>query len=218
MASFSALTGIAAPILDANIDTDVIMPKQFLKTITRTGLAIGAFHDLRFTSDDVPNTSFVLNNEPWCAAQILIVGPNFGCGSSREHAVWGLLQLGIKVIIGTSFAGIFYDNATRNGLLLVETSTSEVERLGSLARDPSSCQMTVNLFETTISSADGRKIEFSIEPLRREAILSGQDHIDRTLQYSDDIRAFEKRSAQQAPWLFENPTMTKHEGSHFEAS
>jgi len=202
MEPFTRLAGVAASLPMANVDTDVIMPKQFLKTVTREGLADGTFHDLRFDASGERVPGFVLNVAPWTDARILIVGPNFGCGSSREHAVWGLLQLGIRAIVGTSFAGIFYDNAARNGLLLVQAPATTVEEFHRLAANPAHCGMTVDLEERTIA-AGGRTLAFEIEPLRRETLLSGRDPIGATLEWSRDIEAFERAQSASSPWLWE---------------
>ncbi|MGM3388736.1 3-isopropylmalate dehydratase small subunit [Stutzerimonas stutzeri] len=201
MNPFVNVSGTAAPMLAANLDTDVIMPKQFLKGIDRKGLDQGVFFDLRFLPDRQPNPEFVLNQKPWTEACFLVVGPNFGCGSSREHAVWGLKQLGIRALIGTSFAGIFFDNCQRNGLLLIQLGDTELRRLGERVADPSSAEIRIDLERQHIVLGNGQAIEFHIDALRKQALLLGLDAIDSTLQRTEQIRAFESRHLQANPWL-----------------
>ena len=200
MEAFNGLLGVAAALPGANIDTDVIMPKQFLKGLDRSGLALGAFYDLRFDGEGLPRPNFVLNREPWAAAKFLIVGPNFGCGSSREHAVWGLQQLGIRAIIGTSFAGIFFDNCANNGLLALALPENDVETLASLADDPAVNCIDVNLVQQEISCAIG-VIRFEIDKVRRERFLLGLDPVGVTLKDSQAISSFERAHFEAAPWL-----------------
>jgi 3-isopropylmalate/(R)-2-methylmalate dehydratase small subunit len=201
MEPFVNISGIAAPMLAANVDTDVIMPKQFLKGIDRNGLDRGVFFDLRFLADGRPNPEFVLNQAPWNEAQFLVVGPNFGCGSSREHAVWGLKQLGIRALIGTSFAGIFFDNCQRNGLLLIQLTDAELREVGQLSAKPESAAIRIDLEGQQIVLHDGRTIEFAIDALRKESLLLGLDAIGSTLQRTEQIKAFETRHLQANPWL-----------------
>lgn len=201
MQPFTTVHGIAAAMLAANVDTDVIMPKQFLKGIDRNGLDRGLFFDLRFLADGARNPAFVLNQAPWDAASFLVVGPNFGCGSSREHAVWGLKQLGIRALIGTSFAGIFYDNCQRNGVLLIQLKDADLQALGALVSQAESAAIRVDLPAQTITLADGRRIAFSIDALRKEALISGLDAIGSTLQRTAAIRQFEAVHLQANPWL-----------------
>ncbi|WP_313220260.1 3-isopropylmalate dehydratase small subunit [Stutzerimonas nitrititolerans] len=201
MQPFTTVSGVAAPFLAANVDTDVIMPKQFLKGIDRNGLNRGVFFDLRFLQDGNSNPEFVLNQAPWNQSSFLVVGPNFGCGSSREHAVWGLKQLGIRAIIGTSFAGIFFDNCQRNGVLLIQLSEAELQALGAMVAQPQNADIEVDLVEQTICLADGRRIAFSIDTLRKDALMRGLDAIGSTLQRTEQIKAFEARHLQANPWL-----------------
>lgn len=201
MQPFNKVEGVAAPILAANVDTDVIMPKQFLKGIDRNGLDRGAFFDLRFLDDGTPNPEFVLNQTPWNDSKFLVVGPNFGCGSSREHAVWGMKQLGIRALIGTSFAGIFYDNCQRNGVLTIQLSPAELKELGAMVSQPETAKIAVDLDEQRIFLSDGRRIEFKIDALRKDALLQGLDAIGSTLVRSEQIRSFEERHLQANPWL-----------------
>ncbi|MBA1275427.1 3-isopropylmalate dehydratase small subunit [Stutzerimonas azotifigens] len=201
MEPFVDISGTAAPMLAANVDTDVIMPKQFLKGIDRNGLDRGVFFDLRFLPNGEPNPDFILNQKPWNEARFLVVGPNYGCGSSREHAVWGLKQLGIRAVIGTSFAGIFFDNCQRNGLLLIQLSDAPLRELGERVARPESSSIRIDLAAQTITLDGGRAIEFAIDALRKEALLQGLDAIGSTLQRTDQIKAFEARHLQANPWL-----------------
>jgi len=199
-APFLVRTGAAAAIPAANVDTDVIMPKQFLKGIDRAGLDKGLFHGLRFAASGAPNPDFVLNKAPWAKARFLVVGPNFGCGSSREHAAWGLKQFGIEALIGTSFAGIFFDNCARNGLLAIEAREDIVDALMAIASDADDNVLSIDLPNQTIA-ARGRVFEFEIESGRKDAIARGLDTIGLTLETRDAIAAFEARHFSQNPWL-----------------
>lgn len=198
---FTRVSGKAAPMLAANIDTDVIMPKQFLKGIDRAGLDRGLFFDLRFLTDGQPNPEFVLNQPAWQGASFMVVGPNFGCGSSREHAVWGLKQMGIRALIGSSFAGIFYDNCQRNGVLLITLDEPLLQRLGRVVSQPEGVQISVDLQAQEIRLHDGELIPFEIDTLRKTALLLGLDAIGSTLQRSDQIKAFERQHLAANPWL-----------------
>lgn len=200
MQAFTTVEGIAAPLPGANIDTDVIMPKQFLKGLDRAGLGIGAFHNLRFDAEGRPRSDFILNQPPWREAKFLIVGPNFGCGSSREHAVWGLLQIGVRALIGTSFAGIFFDNCANNGLLAITLPRADVESLLTLAADPERNEIKVDVGKATIESLAGA-MRFDIDALRRERFLLGLDPIEATLRGAPAIRDFESRHFASSPWL-----------------
>jgi len=198
---FTVVTGKAAPMLAANIDTDVIMPKQFLKGIDRSGLDRGLFFDLRFLASGEPNPAFVLNQPGWQGARFMVVGPNFGCGSSREHAVWGLKQVGIRALIGSSFAGIFYDNCQRNGVLLITLDDAQVHTLGQAVSQADQAQISVDLEAQQIRLADGQVIAFQIDTLRKTALLLGLDAIGSTLQRSEQIKAFEREHLAANPWL-----------------
>jgi len=200
MEAFNNITGTLAPLPAANIDTDVIMPKQFLKGIDRQGLDRGVFFDLRFLADGSPNPDFILNQRGWEHATFLLVGANFGCGSSREHAVWGLNQLGIRAIIGTSFAGIFDDNCQRNGVLTLTLSDEDYQRLSAVANDPTNNRITVSLEQQAILF-DNQRIAFSVSALKREMLLGGGSAVDWTLQYASDISQFETQHFAQRPWL-----------------
>ena len=202
MEPFQSLTGVAAALPMANLDTDQIMPKQFLRGVDReSGLAEGFLHDLRFEAPGRPRADFVLNQAPWTQAKVLITGPNFGCGSSREHAVWGLRQLGMRCVIGSSFGGIFGDNCTRNGVPAITLPLAQVERLMKLAADPTTCQITVDLERQTIASADGLSLRFEFDPLRRHMLLKGLDAVGLTMESADAIRRFEQAYLQAQPWL-----------------
>ena len=198
---FTHVTGKAAPMLAANIDTDVIMPKQFLKGIDRSGLDRGLFFDLRLLASGELNPGFVLNQPGWQGASFMVVGPNFGCGSSREHAVWGLQQMGIRALIGSSFAGIFYDNCQRNGVLLITLEEAVLQGLGQTVSREDQAQISVDLEAQEIQLADGQVIPFQIDTLRKTALLLGLDAIGTTLQRSEQIKAFERKHLKANPWL-----------------
>ncbi|WP_341958865.1 3-isopropylmalate dehydratase small subunit [Pseudomonas sp. RC10] len=201
MQPFTQVTGKAAPMLAANTDTDVIMPKQFLKGIDRAGLDRGLFFDLRFLPSGEPNPDFILNQPGWQGAKFLVTGPNFGCGSSREHAVWGLKQMGIQALIGSSFAGIFYDNCQRNGVLTIVLDEAQVQALGKVISQPDSVQIEVDLPAQEIRLQDGRVIPFNIDELRKNALLLGLDAIGSTLQKREQILAFQQKHLAENPWL-----------------
>lgn len=201
MQAFTTISGSAAPFLAANIDTDVIMPKQFLKGIDRQGLDRGLFFDLRFLASGEPNPGFVLNQPAWRDAAFLVTGPNFGCGSSREHAVWGLKQVGIRALIGTTFAGIFYDNCQRNGVLAIQLDAAQFKQVAEVISVQATAYIRVNLPEQTIELADGTLIGFEIDELRKQSLLLGLDAIGTTLQRTEQIRAFEARHLAENPWL-----------------
>jgi 3-isopropylmalate/(R)-2-methylmalate dehydratase small subunit len=202
MEPFISITGIAAALPRANLDTDQIMPKQFLRGIDRVGLSNGLLFDLRFEAPGKPRQDFVLNQAPWNQAAILIAGPNFGCGSSREHAVWGLRELGIRCVIAASFGGIFGDNCSRNGVPAIVLPQADVDRLMALASDPATSTMTVDLErQLVVTPADGKQLRFEFDPLRRHMLLEGLDAVGLTMQHADEIRAFEQRHLASQPWL-----------------
>lgn len=201
MEPFDVVTGRIAPMLAANIDTDVIMPKQFLMGIDREGLARGVFYDQRFLQSGEPDPGFVLNQEAWQGAKFLAVGPNFGCGSSREHAVWGLKQLGIRALVGTTFAGIFFDNSQRNGLLLIELDAGRFSAFGKLVSSGLLGEISIDLPRQVIVLPDGDAIKFDIDPLHKEGLMLGLDAIGNTLRQADQIRDFERSHLQANPWL-----------------
>jgi 3-isopropylmalate/(R)-2-methylmalate dehydratase small subunit len=202
MQAFTSITGAAAALPQANLDTDQLMPKQFLRGVDRRGLADGFLFDMRFQAPGVRRADFVLNRAPWDRATVLITGPNFGCGSSREHAVWGLRELGIRCVIGPSFGGIFADNCTRNGVPAIALPPEEVQRLMTLAADARTCEITVDLQSQSITTAaDGRQLRFDFDALRRDMLLRGLDAVGATLHYADDIRRFEQAHFAEQPWL-----------------
>jgi len=201
MQPFTQVSGKAAPMLAANVDTDVIMPKQFLKGIDRAGLDRGLFFDLRFLPSGEPNPQFILNQPAWQGAKFLVTGPNFGCGSSREHAVWGLKQMGIQALIGSSFAGIFYDNCQRNRVLTIVLEEAQVQMLGKLVSQRETAQIEVDLPAQEIRLKDGQVMPFKIDELRKNALLLGLDAIGSTLQKREQILAFQQRHLAENPWL-----------------
>jgi len=184
------ISGLAAPLPLANVDTDVIMPKRFLITITREGLADGTFADLRFDEVGKPRPDFVLNQAPWTQATILIVGDNFGCGSSREHAVWGMRQLGIEACIGTGFAGIFFDNARKNGLALPVVTADDRDALLQLAGSENGTRMAIDIEHRKITAGD-MTVPFQMDDATQAALIRGGDETLDTLEYAQAIRAFE---------------------------
>ena len=200
MTPFATVSGVAAPLRAANIDTDVIMPKQFLKGIDRAGLDVGLFHDLRFDADGNARPQFILNRPGWQDAAFLVVGDNFGCGSSREHAVWGLMQYGVRAIIGTSFAGIFFDNCARNGLLAITLPGDVVAMLMATADDAATNLLTVDL-ERQVIGAGNASIGFEIDAARKDALMRGLDAIGQTLTLRDEIVAFQNRHFKAHPWF-----------------
>ena len=200
MEPFLVVSGVAVPLPAANIDTDVIMPKRYLKGVDREGLAIGVLHDLRFDAVGRAVPDFVLNRPEWADARFLIVGPNFGCGSSREHAVWGLRQLGVRALIGVSFAGIFFDNCARNGLLALTLPPDQVAGLSAQASDPASNGLTLDLPAQTIATVDG-SFGFAIDPHLKRRLVEGLDGVGVALRDADLIRAFESDYLNRRPWL-----------------
>jgi 3-isopropylmalate/(R)-2-methylmalate dehydratase small subunit len=204
MEPFISVSGRAAPFTAPNVDTDVIMPKTFLKGVDRKGLDVGVFNLLRFQNGQ-PHPDFILNQPGFEGASFLVVGPNFGCGSSREHAVWGLKQLGIRALIGSTFAGIFDDNCRNNGVLTIKLAPEEVRDLAERVSAPETNCLTVDLAKQTIlHEASGAVIGFCIEATRKEALMSGLDAISATLSHADDIRAFEARHRLANPWFYKS--------------
>jgi 3-isopropylmalate/(R)-2-methylmalate dehydratase small subunit len=201
MQKFTKLTSVAAPLPIINIDTDMIIPKDYLKTIKRTGLGKGLFAEMRFAEDGSENSDFVLNKAPYRKAEILVAGDNFGCGSSREHAPWALLDFGIKCVISTSFADIFYNNCFKNGILPVKVSEEELEKLMDDAKRGANATVTVDLENQTIVGPDGGTINFDIDPDRRHRLLNGIDDIGETLQKASEISGFEARMKDARPWI-----------------
>lgn len=194
------IEGIAAPLVIDNLDTDQIMPKQFLRIIDKTGLADGVLYDLRFTPDGTPRPDFILNRPSWRDARILIGGANFGCGSSREHAVWGMQQLGIDAVIAPSFAEIFFGNALNNRLLLVTLPQDQVDTLAVETSSPSSNHVRIDLDAMTVRAAGGMTFPFTLGARHRKMLIEGLDLIGATLQHLDQIEAFERHHASSRPW------------------
>ncbi len=202
MEKFNKLQGVAAPMDMINIDTDKIIPKLHLRTIKRTGLGKVVFDELRFNTDGSEKPDFVLNQEPYRGANILVAGDNFGCGSSREHAPWALLDFGIRCIISTSFADIFYNNCFKNGILPIAVAQEELDVLMRDAADRDNPVLTIDLEATEITRPNGLKISFIIDAFRRDCLLNGLDDIGLTMQKVDKIDAFEAVQRQQQPWLY----------------
>jgi len=200
MKPFTQLTGTAAPLPIANIDTDQIIPKQFLKTVSREGLAKGLFYDLKTKADGSPDSDFVLNKPAYAKASILIAKENFGCGSSREHAPWALLDQGLTCVIAPSFADIFYNNCFKNGLLPVVLPRDVVGRLLDQAGGPNHI-FTVDLAAQTVTAPDGKVHRFDIDQGRKASLLAGLDDIGESLQHAAAIKAFEEKRKLAQPWL-----------------
>jgi 3-isopropylmalate/(R)-2-methylmalate dehydratase small subunit len=201
MEKFTTLTGIAAPIDKINVDTDAIIPKIHLRTIKRTGLGKVLFEEWRFNEDGSENPDFVLNQEPYRDAKILIAGDNFGCGSSREHAPWALLDFGIRCVIAPSFADIFYNNSFKNGILLIRLPKEQIEALMADARDRENPELTIDLENQEIRRSNGAAIRFEIDPFRKQCLLGGLDDIGLTLEKEEAIAAYEANQRQNQPWL-----------------
>jgi len=199
MQKFNTLTGIAAPLEIQNVDTDMIIPKQFLRTIKRSGLGIHAFHDMRYDDAGQPNPDFILNQSPYDKASILIAGTNFGCGSSREHAPWSLLDMGFRCIIAPSFADIFYNNSFKNGILLITLPEEQITDLMNDAKDKA--ELTVDLHSQTITRPDGSVIEFDVESFRRHCLLNGLDDIGLTMQHREEIDEYEAEISLKRSWI-----------------
>ena len=200
MEKFVKLVGVAAPLPIMNVDTDMIIPKQYLKTIQRTGLGKGLFSEMRYREDGSENPDFVLNLPAYRKASILVAGDNFGCGSSREHAPWALLDFGVRCVISTSFADIFYNNCFKNGILPIAVSQAELDKLMDDASRGANATLTIDLAAQEIRGPDGGVITFDIDPFRKHCLLNGLDDIGLTLQKADQIDAYEKRAAAKRPW------------------
>ena len=212
MEKFASLTAIVAPLDRANVDTDAIIPKQFLKSIQRAGFGPNLFDEWRYLDHGEPgmdnsqrplNPDFVLNQARYQGAQILLAQENFGCGSSREHAPWALLDYGFRVIIAPSFADIFFNNCFKNGILPIVLEQAVVSQLFAEVEATQGYQLNVDLAAQLISKPDGQTIAFEVDAFRKHCLLNGLDDIGLTLQHVDDIKAYEAKRAQQAPWLFD---------------
>ena len=201
MDKFTVLTGVAAPLRIINVDTDMIIPKQYLKTIKRTGLGSGLFAEMRYRDDGSENPDFILNQPAYRNAQILVAGDNFGCGSSREHAPWALLDFGIRCVISTSFADIFRANCFRNGMLPVTLEAAAVAYLMARATQCPESPFTVDLEAGLVGTGEGWSAAFAVEPDRREALLQGLDEVGATLTRSPAIESFEAKHWARRPWL-----------------
>ncbi|WP_022706002.1 MULTISPECIES: 3-isopropylmalate dehydratase small subunit [Paracoccus] len=201
MDKFTTLTGIAAPMPLVNIDTDMIIPKQFLKTIKRSGLGINLFDEMRYDRDGNELPDFVLNQPAYRDSQILVAGDNFGCGSSREHAPWALLDFGIRCVISTSFADIFFNNCFKNGILPVVLPQDAVDALMEDAKKGANARMTVDLESQTVTTSDGEVFGFDIDPFRKHCLMNGLDDIGLTMEKAPAIDDFEGRMAQARPWI-----------------
>ena len=201
MDKFTTLTGVAAPLEIDNIDTDMIIPKQYLKTIKRTGLGAGLFSEMRYNDDGSPNPDFVLNKPAYKNARILVAGDNFGCGSSREHAPWALLDFGIRSVISTDFADIFYNNCFKNGILPIRVSAEDLPKLMDDAQRGANSTLTIDLEAQEIRGPDGGMVKFEIDPFRKHCLMEGLDDIGLTLVEAPAIDTFEKKAATARPWL-----------------
>ncbi|MCL4188479.1 MAG: 3-isopropylmalate dehydratase small subunit [Rhodobacteraceae bacterium] len=201
MDKFTALTGVAAPLPLVNVDTDMIIPKQFLKTIKRTGLGRNLFDEMRYTPDGAEIPDFVLNRPAYRNAEILVAGENFGCGSSREHAPWALLDFGIRCVIAPSYADIFYQNCFKNGILPIVLPQEAVDVLMDDARRGANARITVDLPSQTVTASDGTTFAFEIDPFKKHCLLNGLDDIGLTMEKAPAIDGFEARAAAARPWL-----------------
>lgn len=201
MQKFTQLTGVAAPLPMINVDTDMIIPKQFLKTIQRTGLGKHLFDEMRYTPDGAEIDDFILNKAAYRKAQILIAGENFGCGSSREHAPWALLDFGIRCVVAPSFADIFFGNCFKNGILPIVLPQSEIDKLLDDASRGSNAVISIDLEKQEIRGPDGGCIRFDVDPFRKQCLLNGLDDIGLTLRHASAIDSFEDRRKLSEPWL-----------------
>jgi 3-isopropylmalate/(R)-2-methylmalate dehydratase small subunit len=201
MEKFTQLTGVAAPLPLINVDTDMIIPKQFLKTIKRTGLGKNLFDEMRYDREGNEIADFVLNRPAYRDAQILVAGENFGCGSSREHAPWALLDFGIRAVIAPSYADIFFNNCFKNGILPIVLPQEEVDALMKDAEKGANARMTIDLEAQTVTSSDGRVFHFEVDPFRKHCLLNGLDDIGLSLEKAAFIESFEAKVAQSRPWV-----------------
>jgi len=200
MEKFNTLRGVAAPLPMVNVDTDMIIPKNFLKTIKRTGLKDGLFYEMRWTADG-QKKDFVLDQPAYKDAKIIVAGPNFGCGSSREHAPWALLDFGIRCIISEDFADIFYNNCFKNGILPITVSQDDLDKLFDDARRGANATLTVDLEAQEIRGPDGGVVTFDLDPFRKHCLLNGLDDIGLTMEKAPAIATYESKAAESRPWL-----------------
>jgi 3-isopropylmalate/(R)-2-methylmalate dehydratase small subunit len=201
MEKFTTLRGVAAPLPMINVDTDMIIPKQFLKTLARSGLGEHLFTEMRYQTDGAEKPDFVLNRQPYREAAILVAGENFGCGSSREHAAWSLLDFGIRCVIAPSFADIFHNNCFKNGILPIVLPKAQIDALMADAEKGANAVVTVDLEKQEIIRPDGEAVAFEVDAFRRHCLLNGLDDISLTLAKDDQIAAFEARRRTERPWL-----------------
>lgn len=201
MEKFTTLTAVAAPLNMINVDTDMIIPKDYLKTIQRTGLGKGLFAEMRYNDDGSLNADFVLNKPAYKAAKIIVAGDNFGCGSSREHAPWALLDYGIRAVISTQFGDIFYNNAFKNGILPIKVSKEDLDMLMDDADRGANSTLSIDLAAQEIRGPDGGVVHFEIDPFKKHCLLNGLDEIGLTLAKADHIATFEKEAALERPWI-----------------
>ncbi len=201
MQKFTQLTGVAAPMPMINIDTDKIIPKQFLKTIKRTGLGTHLFDEMRYDMDGKEKPDFVLNKPAYRKAEVIVAGENFGCGSSREHAPWALLDFGVRCVISTSFADIFFNNCFKNGILPIPLPQAEVDKLMADAEKGANARVTIDLVRQEITRPNGEVIKFEVDPHRKHCLLNGLDDVGLTLQKGKSIDAFEAQRRQSQAWL-----------------
>lgn len=201
MEKFEKLTGIAAPMPLVNIDTDMIIPKQFLKTIKRSGLGVHAFDEMRYLDDGSENPEFVLNQPAYRDAQVIVAGDNFGCGSSREHAPWALADFGIKVVVSTSFADIFYNNCFKNGMLPIVLPQEAVDALMKDSEKGANARMTVDLENQVVTTSDGEQFAFEVDSFKKHCLLEGLDDIGLTMEKVGAIDGFEAQASQSRPWV-----------------
>ncbi|MGZ5855582.1 MAG: 3-isopropylmalate dehydratase small subunit [Xanthobacteraceae bacterium] len=201
MEKFTVLEGVAAPLDVVNVDTDMIIPKEYLKTLKRTGLGKGLFSEKRYNDDGSENPDFVLNKPAYRHARILVAGDNFGCGSSREHAPWALLDFGIRCVISTSFGDIFYNNCFKNGILPIQVAPEDLDKLFDDARRGANATLTVDLQKQEIRGPDGGVVKFDIDPVRKDTLLRGLDDIGVTMAKNSQIASFEAKARAARPWM-----------------
>ncbi|MGG5822852.1 3-isopropylmalate dehydratase small subunit [Falsiroseomonas sp. HW251] len=202
MKAFTTLTGIAAPLPQANVDTDKIIPARFLKTIARTGLGKNLFANVRYREDGSENPDFILNTEPYRKAEILVAHENFGCGSSREHAPWALLDFGIRCVIAPSFGDIFHNNSFKNGILPIRLPREICDRLIEDAKMGANARLTVDLARQVVVRPNGEEIPFDVDPFRKHLLLNGLDDIGQTMQHAPAIDSYESKQKASQPWLY----------------
>jgi 3-isopropylmalate/(R)-2-methylmalate dehydratase small subunit len=201
MEKFTTLTSVAAPLNMINVDTDMIIPKDYLKTIQRTGLGKGLFAELRYADDGTDNPDFVLNKPAYKAAKIIVAGDNFGCGSSREHAPWALLDYGIRSVISTEFGDIFYNNCFKNGILPIKVSREDLDKLMDDAERGANATLSIDLDKQEIRGPDGGVVRFEVDAFKKHCLLNGLDEVGLTMEKDDRIAAYEKRAAVERPWV-----------------